>query len=394
MKKIFAVVMFLAVAAMVVYGIKYAVTPVNTQQIEYITQENYVNTNGFIIRSEWVMTTRSAGTVYHSVSEGDRVAKDSSIGTFFYGDVSSDSINELTVIDSKIKSVQSDNDEYSSLSIDPSNVENSIYQREQDIIKAAGNNNIIEISKYKDDINSLRQNNTMSDHNELEKYQSQREELLNSIQTSKEDIYAQISGVFTTYVDGYETSLVPENIESYDTAYFESLSQSPEISKISSKVDAGGPICKIVNNHEWYVMMSIPAELMNEREEGDDIKLRFNNMADAVVDGSVYHISDEQNGRVIVTVKCSTYLENAFSYRFVDVDLIFESYDGYKIPVQAIRTESDGKQKVIGISGNKQYDCYCEVLFTNTDGGYAIVDSTDDAVNKLSDMDRIMVGER
>lgn len=394
MKKVFAVIMFIALAVMVIYGIKYAVTPVNTQQIEYITQENYVNTNGFIIRYEWVMTTRSAGTVYHSVSEGDRVAKDSQIGTFFYGDVSEESINELTVIDSKIKSVQSDANESTASKIDPNNVENSIYRREQDIIAAAGDNDIAAISKYKNDINSLRQNNTMSEDDELGVLEGQKEQLLNSIGTSKEDITAQISGVFTTYVDGYEESLNPENIESYDTKYFESLSQSPKISKIESKVEAGGAVCKIVNNHEWFVMMSIPAENMLEREEGDSIKLRFNNMADAVVEGEIYHVADEQDGRVTVTVKCSTYLENAFSYRLVDVDLIFESYDGYKIPVHAIRTDDDGKQKVIGISGNKQYDCYCDVLFTNTDGGYAIVDSTEDAVNKLSQMDRILVGER
>ena len=195
-------------------------------------------------------------------------------------------------------------------------------------------------------------------------------------------------------MDGYETMLVPSDIEQYDVAYFTSLSQSPQIRKISAQIDAGGEVCKIVNNHMWYVMMDIPADLMRERGKGDSVKLRFNNMADAVIKGTISSVSEEQNGRVVVTVKCSTYLESAFSYRLVDVDLIFESYDGYKIPIHAIRTEEDGKQKVIGINGGKQYDCYCDVLFTNTDGGYAIVDSTDDAVNKLSQMDRILVGER
>ena len=83
MKKFFIIVLCIAVAAIAGYGIKYVMTPVNSQKIEYITQENSINTNGFIVRDEWVMYSRSAGTVYHSVSEGERVAKDSVIGSLF-----------------------------------------------------------------------------------------------------------------------------------------------------------------------------------------------------------------------------------------------------------------------------------------------------------------------
>ena len=108
MKKFFITVICIAIAAMVGYGIKYAVTPINTQKLSYITQENAINTNGFIIRDEWVMYSRSAGTAYHSVAEGERVSKDSTIGSLFYGDVSDDSIKELTVVDNKIKKTKTE----------------------------------------------------------------------------------------------------------------------------------------------------------------------------------------------------------------------------------------------------------------------------------------------
>lgn len=394
MRKFFIAVFTIAVAAMAVYGIKFVVMPVNTQKLEYITQENAINTNGFIIRDEWVMYTRSAGTVYHSVNEGERVARDSAVGMLFYGDVSEDSIKELAVVDNKIKSAGLSASSQSITEMDATTVENNVYSREHSIIEAARNNDIRAISKYKNDINSLRQNNTLSADNSAEELENQKVQILGNIGVPNEFIYAQISGVFTTYVDGYETNLVPADIPNYDVNYFESLSQSPEITKISEKADAGGAVCKIVNNHLWYVMVSVPAENMNGRQRGDDIRLRFNNMADSEVAGTINSVSEEQNGRVVVTVKCPAYLESAFSYRLVDVDLIFEKYDGYKIPVHAIRTEENGRRKVIGLSGNKQYDCYCDILFTNTDGGYAIVDSTEDAQNKLSAMDRIMVGER
>lgn len=98
MKKFFITVICIAIAAMVGYGIKYAVTPINTQKLSYITQENAINTNGFIIRDEWVMYSRSAGTAYHSVAEGERVSKDSTIGSLFYGDVSVTALKNLPLL--------------------------------------------------------------------------------------------------------------------------------------------------------------------------------------------------------------------------------------------------------------------------------------------------------
>lgn len=394
MKKIFVIVMSIAAAVIVGYGVKYVITPVNTQQLKYTTQEDAINTNGFIVRDEWVMYTRSAGTVYHSVSEGSRVAKDSEIGSLFYGVVREDSIKELAVVDNKIKNAKNDESESSVSALDSSAVENSIYTRENNIIEAARENDLLSVSKYKRDINSLRQNNELAEDDSLRELEEQKKRILADIGVANEKITARISGIFTTYVDGYETQLVPSDIADYDTVYFESLSQSPQIRKIGSSVDAGGEVCKIVNNHTWYVMADIPAQTMNERGRGDSVKLRFRNMADSVVEGTINSVSEERDGRVVVTVKCSTYLESAFSYRMADVDIIFESYDGYKIPVHAIHTDDDGKQKVIGINSNRKYDCYCDVLFTDTDGGWAIVESAEDAEHDLSDMERIMVGER
>ena len=52
MKKFFMIVLSIAVIAMLGYGINYAVSPVRSQKLEYITQENAINTGGFIVRDE------------------------------------------------------------------------------------------------------------------------------------------------------------------------------------------------------------------------------------------------------------------------------------------------------------------------------------------------------
>ena len=64
------------------------------------------------------------------------------------------------------------------------------------------------------------------------------------------------------------------------------------------------------------------------------------------------------------------------------------------MPIQFIRTADDRSKKSIGIKENRGHDRNCNGLFTNTDAGYAIIESTDNAENKLSQMERIVVGER
>ena len=391
MKKFFAAVLFVAVAAIAGYGIKYALTPVGTQKIEYITHEDAVNTKGYIVLDEWLMISRSAGTFYHSAQDGGRVAKDGVIGELFYGDVSDDRLHELALIDDRLKTAQSGG---STAELDASDVENNIYRRETDIIKASEDNDISAISKYKRDINSLRQNNRFSSDGEKEELLARRDSILGSIGVSREQVKAQMSGVLTQYTDGFEDLLRLSDMGNYTVEYLDTLPTETTTQKISSTVDVGDPVCRVVNNHMFYVMMAMPTDKIAGCEVGGSVTLRFNNMAGETREGTIQSISGDTDGRTLMVVVCPDYLENAFAYRIADVDLIFASYSGYKIPVQAIRTEQDGRQKVIGIRNNMERDCYFDLVYTDTEGGYAIVRSSENSENKLSDMDRVVVGER
>lgn len=394
MKKFFVTVLSISIFVIAVYGVNYAMTPVNTQKIEYITHETSINTNGFIILEEWMATSRSTATSYFFVSEGARVAKDSAIGELFYGEVSQSSIKELNAVDNRIEVARRQSETGMDADFDSSTVENNIYRRENNIIEAAAKNDVSAITQYKRDINNLRANNSLSYARELEELKSQRNNIINNMGMMKEEIIAEISGAFTTYTDGFENRLEFSKLDTYNLAYFNSLPQSVKTEKLSSRINAGGDVCKIVNNHVFYVMMAVPSDVMEGRSVGDSVTLRLNNMASAMAGGLIYRIGEDENGKRLVTVRCPEYIENAYKSRAVDVDLIFESYTGYRIPVHAIRTEEDGKHKVIGIHEGRQYDCYVDVLYTNTDGGYTIARASDGSTNKLSQIDRILVGER
>lgn len=392
MKKFFVIVFCIVVAAIIGYGVKYAVTPVDTVDAVIINEEKSISTEGVIVREEQVYYAPSAGTAYNNVTEGARVAKDSLISTVYGGDVNGDILKELHNLDKKIEKESENGESYAS---DYLSVENEIASRTTAVINAADENDIASITQYKNDINSLRLGGSITGIDRLSELKSQKENLELSIGANKSEIYTNISGVFTTYLDGLEETLSPDSAELYTAEYLMSLEAGDREDKSSVSVNAGDPVCKIMNNHLWYVMLPVPTEKISKVEENTAVQVRFKNMADEQVNGVINYIGDsDENGMSVIMVKFSVYFEGAFSYREADVDLIFEDYTGYKVPIQAIYTDEDGNYSVIGEIGKTQYKCDCEILYSDTDESFAIIESTEDAENKLSRMERIVIGER
>lgn len=392
MKKFFVIVFCIAVAAMVGYGVKYVMTPIDTVDAVVTDEEKSISAKGVIVREEHVYYAASVGTVYNNVTEGVRVAKDSLISTVYGGNVDGDILKELHNMDKKIEKESKNGEAYAS---DYLSVENEIASRAAGVINAASENDIAAIVQYKEDINSLRAGNEITQADRLSELQRQKEGLELSIGANKSEIYTDISGVFTTYLDGLETVLRPDAVESYTADYIMSLEPGKREDKSSASVNAGDPVCKVVNNHVWYVLLPIETEKLSKVEENTSVQVRFKNMANEKIKGTISYISEgDENGMSVVMVKCPVYFESAFSYREANVDLIFEEYTGYKVPIQAIYADENGGHSVVGEIGKTQYKCDCKILYSDTENSFVIIESTEDAENKLSRMERIVIGER
>lgn len=396
MKKIFLFIICLVTAVIMGYGIKYAVTPVSSEKLEMATHENKTEAHGYIIRDDSAYYAERAGKLYKNVDVGARVAKDTLIYTIYDASVSNDTIKELNTLDKKIAAAREaqSTKAYESHFI---SVESEIAARTKEIIDAAQNNEVNKIAQYKKDIKNLRTgeaSDTQTD--ELSAFESQKAAVESRIQGGKSERFAENSGVFTMYYDGFEDVLDVNKMEEYTVEYIESLGEAKAQENSSDNVNEGDFICSVVNNHIWNVILVVQTEAIKPYKTGETVTLRFNNIAGAMQKGTIAYIShDEQNkdGKSLVLIECMDYFEGAYSYRMADVDLIFESYSGYKVPAQAIRIGEDGHH-VIGILDNKEYVCAVDVLYTDTSEGYVIVNSANNALRKLSAMDRIVVGER
>ena len=397
MKKFFTIVMSLAVLVIAVYGIAYLVLPMNSIVLEeYVHEVGITCNDAYIVRDESVYYSTAAGTVYNTTQEGERVSNGAVISNTFAGNVDSSYFQRLRTIDSKINRLKKQNAGSGLYTVDDVSVENEISNKMNAVVSLADSNSVEQIHENKEDINELRAGREISAGNRIEALENERRSAEASIPARKSETIADRSGIFSSYVDGLEAVLVPDRAEDYSPSYIKSLSSQPLRNANGSAVVVGDPVCKVMNNHDWYVLGISNLDYKELCEVDRSVYVRFTDISTNTVKGTITYISEpDENGDYIFLVKVPSYLEIAFAYRKARADIIFEKYEGYKIPIDAVHTGSEiNTYYVNAMKGSETYKCDCEVLYTDMAEGYSIIQSTEDAGNKLSAMERLVIGER
>lgn len=395
MKKGFAAVFLAVLCTFLFYGIRYTKSPLLTQKAVYGTYEDSVSTNCFFAREENVYTAGTSGTVYNIYSDGTRINKNSPVAAIYSGNVSEENIQAISTIDKKIENAKSLSTG-SSISVsgdDGANLENRIDGYKYEIINAAVSGDMRSVERYKEAINNLRSGTVGSTSAEIiSRLESEKADKESKLGGNKEEIIANEAGIFSTVLDGMEHILTPERVKELTVDEFDAL-KAPKEKTANSTVAAGDSVCKIVNNHQWYIVCAVAQERLANVKVNSQISMRFDNIPGVDVSGRIAYISEPKDGRCILAIETSQYVESAYSMRTSSMELIFKSYSGYKIPIYALRTQ-DGKKGVLARRQNVEAFYPCDVIYTNEEAEYIIVKTSENAEKKLENADEIVIGER
>lgn len=394
MKKSIAFILIVVICFCIFYGIRYVENPVETQTAISEIYENKIDTTGYIVRTEQVYNAPATGMVYHYIQEGTRVGRGRVLSTVYTGDVSEETLQELNSINQKIAELENEG-EATSYMTGGTNSEEDIENIKNNIIAAKSNRKIEKIATYKALINSIITGDAKSAKTStLDELVVKKNSLEASLRSRKNDIYSQISGVFSKNVDSLESVLTPKNIETYKIADYDNLSENAKENKNSA--DSGQPVCKVVNNHEWYVMTTVTKEQAAELKVGKSVKMRFGYLPGVTASGKINYISTEEGNqdRRVVVIKFEEYREGVFSIRYSDMELILESYEGYRIPVSALRVTEDGKKGVLVKNVGTQVVKPCNVIYSDLAGQTVIITPVSGSKNLLREYDSIVIGEK
>lgn len=161
-------------------------------------------------------------------------------------------------------------------------------------------------------------------------------ELLSLETSSSSDstvLLSEESGVFSRSVDGYEhLSLL--NLAGLSPASLQRLAAS-------GRAVSENAYGKLVTSHKWYF-----AAVMSEADAkglsvGSLAQLDFGRYYGSGVLADIRYISSVQNGEVAVIFECSTALSELLSIREASANVVFEQYEGIRVPTAAIYTDGE-----------------------------------------------------
>ncbi len=397
MKKFLLGVIALTIFAIAGYGIAYLVIPVNSIELsEYTHTVDLVCDDAFIVRDETVYYSTSDGTVYNIVADGDRVSENLTICTTYNSAVPYDTLKKLQTVDSKIDKLRTQSANANLYKTDATSIENEIAAKMDEVISLAVTNSIEDIHEIREDINALRTEGSTNISAKINALEIDRINIESNIAAAKTDTVADRAGIFSSYIDGLESVLTPERITEYTPDYIRSLKAQETDFTNGKSVITGDPMCKVMNNHSWYILAIANADNSAKLKDIKSATIRFPNLSGSSAKGKlVYQSAPDANGDSLFMFRIQTYLESAFSFRNIDAQIIFSEYSGYKVPTDSIHTgNSINEYYVYARQGSGTYKCEVDILYSDMAEGYSIIQSTDNANNNLGSMERLVVGER
>ncbi|MBO5955432.1 MAG: hypothetical protein J6Q10_01370, partial [Clostridia bacterium] len=199
---------------------------------------------------------------------------------------------------------------------------------------------------------------------ELENLKKRKAELEAKYNIERTAVHAPKAGVFTARVDGLEEILTNQALKELSPASIKELDKKSVQAKVSSKVESGKPIGKIVNNFNWNIGVLVPFEFAEDMDEGDIVDIRFTDIDVKTIKGTITRISPEEGGKVVLVINTNKYVDMIYSSSRVNVEIIKHHYEGFKLPSKSIRI-LDGKTGVYVIRNDKAHFISVDILYNS-----------------------------
>ena len=311
--------------------------------------EEEIVADGYVFRDQRVMNAPVSGYLECWADEGERVTEGQAVGCIYTGQYDPERSQKILELKDRILRLESGvaASTYSGNSV---MAEQKIAAAARDLSDLRMEHDIGNLSDNKENINllierkrAIEAGGKLDNESILSSLKGQLQELESSEEGGRTELLAAGAGVFYSRIDGMEDRLSFGALENISVSYLEELNKIPL--ERSETVVQNEPVCKVVNNYGWYFAANIAAKDAQRLQVGQSIRLRFFDLSDTTVYGTVRTLSPEEDGKVAVTVYTNRYVEGIYAASRTSAELVLVSSEGIKVPVQSLHVE-DGQTGV------------------------------------------------
>ena len=367
--------------------------PLLTQTARTVEYENKITASGYIVRDEVVYHAESAGAVEAAYRNESRVSKGKRIATIYTDGIDEQTKQALGTVNAKIRRLEEKNTDSALRGTDLSSAEEKISTVVSSVVEMAQTGNYEEADILQAELASyvhITEGGEPVNPTEeaLDALYAQKRDLEASVQSGKQDVYSAMAGVFVSETDGYEDTLTPSAVEAMSVADFNSIKIENKPS-VPETLNAGDRICKVVDNTQWYFATTVTERQLESVTLGAKVWLRFPELNSQRYAATVKQISEVSDGKAVVMVACSEYIQGIYTMRKVACEIITDLYDGFQIPPAAVRVDDEGNTGVyVDVSGIVRFR-NIRILYQNDN---IVIAAKSDENGYLKQYDAVIIG--
>lgn len=362
--------------------------PLITEPAELYSFEGYIQSTGVFVRNEKTVSYNGDGIISYVYDDGEKLAKNSVIAKIYSseGDLALqnkvDELNkQISVLKDAEKLIGSDNSQLEAFS-------NQIYEHHSKMLQNVIDGDYITVSEMKNEYLNLickkqivggLANNYSSKIAELE---NQITAVSSQITSAPRDFSLQEIGYFVSTVDGYEKKLNLDSISELTKEKIEEIINNPVLSHDKSEIG------KIVSDYKWKLVCVVPTEQSKQIYKNEKLKVRIGNNMFSLT-GNVDSIENADSENKILVLSFNVFNQDLVKSRTTQIRILFDEYNGIRIPSAAIHFDENGEKGVFIKLGVNIYFRYIDIV--RTEGDYTLVKDTTNKEGYLSLYDSVIV---
>ncbi len=341
-------------------------TDVSYQYVAVQTVENTLETTGYIVRNESVVSANHSGIISYSAAETQKIGVNQLIATVYPSSHEVNLQNSIDRITRKIAVLKKSSVDAGYQTSDVSKIDEKIYSSLVKIRQAVTSNDLYLTEQYAQDVlvnfnkRHLITSNAKDYQVLIDQLNNQKNDLTASLQAPLETIRSEKSGYFTTLIDGYETVYTPSVVKNLTIDLFHEL-QNANRNEIDNLA-----IGKIISDFDWYTLCEVSKKDADEFVQGKKYPVTYLYSAGQKLNAFLEKKVTQTDSDTVVFVLKMEEVPADFDYtRMQTIRLIKDSTEGIGFPRSALRMV-DGKQGVYVISGNSVGFKQVEIINSTT----------------------------
>lgn len=373
MKDFLKKLILLAVTVFVLWNIYICINPnVESEMVFSGTMTDESTHDGIIIRNETVISSDTVGTLQANASENEMVRRHKVVASIYKGNIDDASQAKLEKVNERIAEIVSTQKAENNYAEGSRSVESKISTTVSDIIVNADNKQVEKVVSLKNDLNLLMdekltrsgaEENVSGVLEELREEQAYYQSLLSG---DKEDLFSPQSGIFSTNIDGFESVLNSNSVQTMTPSDFKNVDDM----KFSKEdIQQTKAVCKIIDNLEWTAAVLMAEERASKFKAGEEVKIQLEG-GEKEFSAVVSNISSSEKKKCVVMLTSYDSDDIVFAQRKCKVRVIKNTYRGLKVPMSAVRVK-DGVTGVYTVNERVMKFKKADVLYN--DGKYAIL---------------------